>query len=156
MRERRARRAARGLRMGRDTGSAAAGASGFTLTEVMVAVGIVAILASIALPQYRKTVETAYKREAEDLLMTIYYGERAYFVTNSKYVNPAPNWNEIYMEDPNLGSIPVAFSVTAPGPTFTASAQRGPGGPCANNVLQIDQTRKVSGSWCGCPGPATC
>ena len=129
------------------------GVSGFTLAELMIAVAIVAILAGMALPQYRKTTELSYKQAAQDLIQTIYYGERAYFMANSKYTDPAGNWGKIYMENPNVASIPVAYTVTPNGAftAFTATATRGPGGLCSGRVLTIDQTRTVAGTWLTCP-----
>ena len=64
--------------------------AGMTLTEVLIAVSIVAILASLALPQYRKKLEVNYRQQAQDLLTTIYYGERAFRWMYR--VNGRPKW----------------------------------------------------------------
>lgn len=133
---------------------------GYTLIEVMVAVVIVAILASVAIPQYLRTVELGYWREAKDLLLTIYYGEQAYQINGVGFydVNEAggpAEWRIIYTEEPNLPSVPVAFSVTGvcnlplcDPETFTAQASRS-GGPCGGWTRTIDQDR--GGTWAGPP-----
>ena len=126
---------------------------GFTLMEMLITLVIVAILASIAIPQYRKTTETAYKREAQDLLVTIFYGERAYFLANSKYINPGGAWNTIYMDNPNVGSIPVTFTIpSANAIAFSAQATRTGGGPCVGKVITINQTGpgSIAGNWLPC------
>ena len=135
---------------------------GLTLLELLVAVIIVAILVTVGLSTYRRMMEQAYRRQAWDLLLTIYSGERAYFLVKDVYrANPAgmAQWREIHMDDPNLAGIPVTFTVTAaggpgPGATFTATATR-PNGPCGGNTLTIDQNRARGGNWgtCGAIGP---
>ena len=126
--------------------------TGMTLMEVMIAVSIVAILTSMALPQYRKTLEVNYRRQAQDLLTTIYYGERAYRLANNKFIDPVGNWNTIFMDNPQVGaSPPINFAVAVaagPPPTFTASATRAAGsGPCAGLAMTIDENRNLGGAW---------
>jgi prepilin-type N-terminal cleavage/methylation domain-containing protein len=139
------------------------GGEGFTLMEVLMVVVVIAVLAVIALPNFRKTMERGYWREATDLLMTVYAGEETYFSLNDKYydVNEAggmTEWRIIYMDDPNLAAVPVAFKVTSPGPaftTFTATATRN-GGPCNGQTQTINQLRTLGGGnaaktcWAGC------
>ena len=110
--------------------------TGFTLMEVLVTVVIVGILASVAIPNYTKTLEQGYRREAQDLLLTIFYGERAYLAENGGYFlvdNPddTGQWRTLFMENPNLASIPVTFTITSvcnqpdcDPPEFTAEAER--------------------------------
>jgi type IV pilus assembly protein PilE len=127
--------------------------AGVTLMEVLITVAIVAILAAVGLPQYRKAIERNYRQQAQDLLTTIYYGERAYRLANGKFVVPV-TWNDIFMDDPHVGAAPpIDYAVTAAAAnTFTATATRPAGtGPCAGQTLTIDETRTIAGPWLGCP-----
>lgn len=125
--------------------------SGVTLAEVLIAVAIVAILASVALPQYQKTIERNYRQQAQDLLTTIYYGERAYRLANNKFLKTT-TWTDIFMDDPHVGATPpINFAVTGATTTqFKASATRS-GGTCGGKALSIDETRNIAGSWTACP-----
>ena len=131
--------------------------SGFTLTEVMITVGILAILAAMAVPMYQKTMERSYWRGSQDMLQTVYAGEQVFWTANDTYTNPAacaPVWRCIYMDNPNTGSnMPVAFSVTSPGGAwktkFTSTASRGDG-----RCMKVTEATRVvdtsGGSAAGC------
>jgi prepilin-type N-terminal cleavage/methylation domain-containing protein len=132
--------------------------NGFTLAELLVVVMILGVLAAVAMPSYRRMVERNYLRQAEDILLAIYAGERAYYFSNNNNYYPVTvpaDWKNIYVEDPNLGASPaVQFSVSCAGPCtagFIATATR-MNGPCATWVQIIDQTRQFSGPWPACPG----
>jgi len=58
---------------------------GFTLTEIMVTVLLVAILASIAIPQYMKVVERQRSVEALGILSAIAKSQERFFSINEKY-----------------------------------------------------------------------
>lgn len=113
------------------------GRRGFTLTEMLTAVTVIAILTAIAIPQYRRTVERGHWRSAQDVLRAIYAGEQVYFTMNDEFLSLAvgsalTEWRKIYTDNPNISSpTPVTFSITAggvgPAAAFTATADRGGG-----------------------------
>lgn len=121
---------------------------GLTLLELMVVVVIAGILAALALPNFRRSAERRYWRQAQDLLEAIYVGERAYVVTTGSYHDPgvcdkascnASEWEKIHVQAPFISSVPVAFDVDADNqvfpPTFTATATHDDDG----RFMTIDQ-----------------
>ena len=128
--------------------------TGFTLTETLITVVIIAIMAGVAIPQYQRTIDRNYRQQAQDILTTIYYGERAYRLANATYVKvpTVATWNDIFMDDPEVGAVPpITFKVgAAAAATFTATATRA-GGLCNGKVVTIDQTRTIAGNWLTCP-----
>ena len=68
-------------------GSRAFRRRGFTLVELMVAVVIVGILASIAIPNFLRYMAKAKQAEARTNLKTIYIAESGYFLENDTYTN---------------------------------------------------------------------
>jgi len=61
-------------------------ARGFTLLELMVVVGIVAILAAIAIPQYLTYETSAFDSRAVSDLRNVANAEEAYFLTGGGYL----------------------------------------------------------------------
>ena len=59
--------------------------SGFSLVELMVSVGIIGILASVAIPQYSKFTNRAKQSEARVKLGSLYTIEKAFYVEANKY-----------------------------------------------------------------------
>ena len=60
-------------------------ARGFTLIELMIAIVIVAILASIAIPSYREYVIRGNRRAAQAAMMEIATRQQQFFVANRRY-----------------------------------------------------------------------
>ena len=60
---------------------------GFTLIELMIVVAIIAILAAIAIPQYKKFQAKAKAAEAKTNLGAIASCEEAYHAENDVYIN---------------------------------------------------------------------
>jgi prepilin-type N-terminal cleavage/methylation domain-containing protein len=87
------------------------GRKGLTLTELLIVLVVLEILAGIAMPGYRKTIERQLWQEAQNVLVTIYSGERAYwFANNSTYLpipagSPLATWRQIFMDRPDTAQI---------------------------------------------------
>lgn len=94
---------------------------GFTLIELMVAVVIVAILASIAVPSYNESVRKSRRAQAKaDLLELAQMAER-HFTVNTSYQNfSVPSG----MENSPRGGGAVSYTIssTSDAATFTLTA----------------------------------
>jgi type IV pilus assembly protein PilE len=100
---------------------------GFTLIELLVAVGVVAILAGVAVPIYTSQIQKAHRTDAKNALLDLAAREERYFTTNNSYTNVAANLG--YPAFPvalPAGSTP-AYSLSiaaATGTTYAAQAAR--------------------------------
>lgn len=60
---------------------------GFTLIELLITVAIIAILAAIAMPNYRQHVIRAKRAEAQSEMLTIANREEQYLLANRAYAD---------------------------------------------------------------------
>ena len=64
---------------------------GFTLIELMVALGIIAVLAAFALPAYRAYVETSEQGQLISNIQTMEVFQEDFFLRNGAYANNLAN-----------------------------------------------------------------
>lgn len=83
---------------------------GFTLIELMVAVAIVGILASIAVPAFASYRDSAFDSRSASDLRNIMVAEEGYFVDNETYTNDINDLQGV------LVSEGVVFNLNVPTP----------------------------------------
>lgn len=122
---------------------------GFTLTELIVTIVLLAVLSSIAIPGFSKTAEKAAVTQAVAYLRMIKAGEQMYFSKNGVYIactTKAALKTSLGVE---VTEEKFKFNVTLPTTTsFTARALKGSAAPTnctdANAICVSDQ-----GVWTG-------
>jgi len=114
----------------------------FTLIELMLTVMVIAILVSIAIPNYINTVERARAREARSTLESMRAAEQSYAAERREFIDlgASGTWEAVGLEDPNLNSNAswTYTGVTTTGLDFTATAQR-IDGPYATDTISINE-----------------
>ena len=65
---------------------------GVTLVEIMIAMGILAVIAAIAMPAYRGYIKTSREAEGWNNLAAIKLAQEEYFLENNRYF-PDPDGN---------------------------------------------------------------
>lgn len=109
----------------------------FTLTELLIAVIIIAILATLALPMLVKTLEKAKIGEAISNLNLIRTGQKIYFL---EYGNFTTNMDSLNIEDPN-DTTSRYFDYSIPSADlsdFTGRAQRRSNAPSPYDTYYYD------------------
>jgi len=119
----------------------------FSLVELMVVVGIIGILASLAVPKLTIFMAKSKQSEAKVLLPTVFSLEQSYYADNNTYSISSsaigfslPSQTK-YFRTLNIaaGAAGIATSFNA---TFTASANALCNGSSAED-WQIDQDKKI-------------
>lgn len=134
---------------------------GFSLVELMIVVGIIGILATLALPRFKQFQAKAKMGEAKNILSHIYTLQQTYSLDNNTFVDITPpmganpgsltaNQNCLDGTIPN-GAQQIGFRIdpclaTAPVPRYAYSAVGTPSVFVAAAVTGDDQTNRV------CPG----
>ena len=135
--------------------------NGYTLTEILLVVGIISLMASLIIPRLFPQAERARVSEAVGILGAARQGEEAFFLENTGIYlaitttgTTAPEnaaWAQIGMANPNANvNRYFDYIVNIAGPTFRVRAQRNAilsnaQNPVAGNIIAIDNT----GSYCG-------
>lgn len=82
-------------------------ATGFTLIELMIVVAVLAILAAVAYPTYKKQIQKGHRVDAKSAVLEAAAREEKFFATNNRYSSLA--------SDLNYAALP--FSVISSGQT---------------------------------------
>lgn len=112
---------------------------GFTLIELMIVIGIVAILVALALPSYTQYIRKANRGEAQQLLMNWANNQEIWRANNPEYADendiPVPSHDKYDFEV--TGESATAFRLTAD-PKGSQIKDTNLGKPC--DPLTLDQS----------------
>lgn len=104
--------------------------AGFSLIEVMIAVAVVAILASIALPSYRDYIKRGKRAAAQSVLMDLAARQQAFLLDKRRYATSSSatelrfaSWPAEIAADYSMAPDPVTADNTASPPTFLITAK---------------------------------
>lgn len=116
---------------------------GFTLVELMVAVAILGILASIVLPSYQDYLRKGRRSAAQSVLMDVAQKQQQYLLDSRSYASDLSTLNITVPSDVSkYYAITLTAADGAP-PTFTATATPKSGTDQASDpTLTIDNTGK--------------
>lgn len=117
-------------------------AQGFSLLELLITVLIVGILATVALPNFTKSVEKAKVKDAQSVLASVASSERIYRLDQGSFGTLGNLTENNYIADPDGGNLNVdwdfAIVVGGAGTTFTAAAAR-TGGGYNGQTVEVDE-----------------
>jgi type IV pilus assembly protein PilE len=119
---------------------------GFTLIELMVVVGIVAVLVTLALPGYQETIDRVRRAQAQSQLLEASQFLERHYVAQATYANavlPAGLQFSPPGSDANTARYRIALVADAVSYTLTA-ARQGDADRCGNLTLRHTGQRGVT------------
>lgn len=128
---------------------------GFTLIEILVAIAIVAVIASIAYPTYRNYQLKARRSEARNVLIKLIADAEQFRAQNNRYPTPSevPNPNPAFYSIVGFNCADYSWITNSNTDciTFEANARTAPqinDTPCLRFALDSDGNRYPANSEC--------
>jgi type IV pilus assembly protein PilE len=122
--------------------------AGFSLVELLIAMAIVGILASIALPGYTAALTRATRNEARLALLRIEHAQERYYVRHLAYTSDLGNTGLATGALSEGRNYQLALTLDANGQSYVATASAVPGGRQASDAacatFRVDETGRRS------------
>lgn len=116
--------------------------SGFTLVELMITVGIVAVLAAIAVPSYASYVARARRADARGQLVQVAQFMQRFYVANDGFATDRSGNNVIDRVPASLAQSPAdsaaIYNLTIPAATLSSTSYEVRMEPVAAGVMGYD------------------
>ena len=123
--------------------------SGFTIIELMIVIGIVALLVSLAYPAYSQYVMKARRGEAQQLLLNWSINQEIWRSNNSAYADendlPKPTHDNYDFPDPVVSPTEYTLQADATGNQLNDKARDGTS--CANLTLDQSGVKAEAECW---------
>lgn len=117
---------------------------GMTLIELMIVLGVVGILAAVAVPQFANYRKSAYGAAARSDLRNAAVAQEAYFNEHSTYTESLEALKARGVR-PSPG---IDLKATVSGPSFTIVAKAAACAPGTGEYVYSSQTGRVDGEDC--------
>ena len=123
--------------------------SGFTIIELMIVIGIVALLVSLAYPAYSQYVRKARRGEAQQLLLNWSINQEIWRSNNSTYADkdalPVPTHDNYGFPDPVVSATAYILQADAENDQLNDKARDGT--PCTTLRLNQSGVKTLAICW---------
>jgi type IV pilus assembly protein PilE len=129
--------------------------TGFTLIELMIVVAIIAVLASIAIPQYSEYIRRSQVAEATSTLLEYRTRLEQYYQDNRNY-GPEPDCGVLPAAFPNRRYFTFTCATSNSAQSYTLTATGSGGGVVGSDYTITDQNVRSTTSFKGTAVAKTC